>query len=55
MRNWIEREEEQLAEQFENGELTSKEYQEAIRDLQREARACAELEAGQARDDYYYR
>lgn len=44
----LEREEEALTQQYENGEISTKEYNDAIRELYRDARAFAEERAREA-------
>jgi len=53
MADWYGREEDALVGQYNNGEITDREYREAMRDLNEELRQGAEDAAEEARNDYY--
>lgn len=51
MPNWYDREENALVEQFNNGQISRKEFDEAMRELNQELRAQAQEAADEAYDN----
>ena len=51
--NWMEKAEDEISQQYTDGEITLKEFNEQMRDLMSEIRAEAEQAADEARNNYY--
>jgi len=54
MMNWFDKAEAEICEEHENGNMTDKEYREAMRDLHREYDEYARQEAEEVYQSYYY-
>ncbi len=51
--HWADKAEEQIERDYEYGEMTDKEYKQAMRDLREELNAAAQESAQDAYDNYY--